>query len=344
MYYITVFPGLAAVAVAELQAKYHAKTGKASRVRGSEILPVAEARLEDLLESRIAEDVFIRLGTFRMSGRRSDLTTLAKLPFWRAEAAGRTMPHRSRFRVVVQADDAVWRDYRRIDLQTAAEAALMKAWPGWRLASDAAPLEIWLHQVQRELWIGLRASRPEHRSRGGRTVERAAALRPTIAAAMVWLSRPMAHDVFLDPMCGSGTILLERAVAGRYAMLIGGDSDPSAVQATLQNFGPRHQPRKIERMDARALPLDPASVDVVATNLPWGHQIGEVGSLPQLYQAFLKETERVLKPGGRLVMLTSEVDIMRKTIQASPVLNLARTVRGVEVLGRSADIFVLERS
>ena len=162
-------------------------------------------------------------------------------------------------------------------------------------------------------------------------MERAAALRPTIAAAMVMATRPADEDVFLDPMCGSGTILLERALAGRHGLLLGGDIDPAAVKAAQANFGPRHKPVRIAKMDARALPLEDASVDVVAANLPWGRQIARS----------LKEMVRVLRPGGRVVLLTSEWRLLKTIIKEQSALKLTRTIPNIEVLGRRADMIVL---
>jgi 23S rRNA G2445 N2-methylase RlmL len=255
----------------------------------------------------------------------------------------RQVPARAAFRVVAQADDASWRKYRRVDMQTAAEAGILRMRPSWRLETVEAPLEVWLHQVGRQLVVSLRLTGALHRARGGRAVERAAALRPTIAAAMVLASHPSDDDVFLDPMCGSGTILLERALAGRHGLLLGGDIDMAAVKAAQANFGPRHKPVRLERLDVRKLPLENASVDALVTNLPWGRQIGRPEDLPGLYERVLSEGVRVVRPAGRMVLLTSEWELLKRLIKAQRGLKLERTVSGIEVLGRRADMFVLIR-
>lgn len=48
--------------------------------------------------------------------------------------------------------------------------------------------------------------------RGYRALSNVAPLRETLAAAMVYLSRPRIDIPFLDPMCGSGTIAIEAAM------------------------------------------------------------------------------------------------------------------------------------
>lgn len=350
---ITVFPGLSELAKEELADSLNLTSVASVRVRGSELLWVQTSAPAGLLELRLAEDVFVEVDTLKLTGQKSDLRALhvalgresglASALRVYSHISGRAVPARAQFRVVVQADDAKWRQYRRIDMQSAAEAGLVRARPAWRLSPNEAPIEVWLHQEGRMLHVSLRLTSGWHRSRGGRAVEREAALRPTIAAAMVRLSQPQDDDVFLDPMCGSGTILLERALYGRHGLLLGGDIDPAAVKAAKANFGPRHKPVRIERLDARTLPLEDTSVDVFVTNLPWGRQIGRLADLPALYEGAVSEAVRVLRPGGRLVLLTGEGAALRKVLLSRSELRLERTVFGIEVLGRRADLFLLVR-
>ncbi len=350
---ITTFPGLAGLAGDELKSKLGLNTVATSRVRGSELLWVQSTDPAGLLELRLPEDVFVEIDSLKLTGENGDLKAITKALLRPEALAGamRVYEHLTRrqtavravFRVVAQADDVAWRKYRRVDMQAAAEAGVLRARPAWRLDAAEAPIEIWLHQVGRQLVLSLRLTSGLHRARGGRAVEREAALRPTIAAAMVYASRPDDDDVFLDPMCGSGTILLERAMAGRHGLLLGGDIEPSAVKAAVANFGPRHKPVRIERMDAGKLPLEDASVDALVTNLPWGRQIGRPEDLPTLYGRVLAEAVRVVRPAGRVVLLTSEWELLKRTIKAQRELNLERTVSNIEVLGRRADLFVLRR-
>jgi 23S rRNA G2445 N2-methylase RlmL len=350
---LTVFPGLSTLAAEELQGRLKLAPVAKERVRGSELLWVQTTDPSGLLELRLPEDVFVEIENVKLAGDLADLRlitkTLARAGVLAAAVrvyehlARRTMSQRVVFRVVAQADDADWRKYRRVDMQTAAEAGIGRACPGWRLDSQEAPVEIWLHQVDRMLGVSLRLTSGVYRARGGRAVEREAALRPTIAAAMVQVAGPGEDDVFLDPMCGSGTLLLERAVAGRYGLLLGGDIEAAAVKATLANFGPRHQPRRIERMDARRLPLEDSSVDKFVTNLPWGRQIGRAEELPALYAGVLAEAVRVVRIGGAIVLLTSDWSLLKRILKDARGLKLVRTISNIEVLGRRADMFVLTR-
>ena len=64
----------------------------------------------------------------------------------------------------------------------------------------------------------------------------------------------------------------------------------------------------IRQWDARKLPLDDASIDKVACNLPFGKQLRASENPAKLYPPVLAELERVVRPGGRIVLLSSEYD------------------------------------
>lgn len=139
------------------------------------------------------------------------------------------------------------------------------------------------------------------RQHEGRQIERAGALRPTVAALMVNLAGEPG-DVPLDPCCGSGTILAEASVAG-WNRVQGGDIDLEAVQATRRNV----PEAEVAEWDVRRLPLPDASVGSVVSNLPFGHQFQVEGSMVDWLAAVLAEMARVTRPDGRVVLLAPEL-------------------------------------
>ena len=167
-----------------------------------------------------------------------------------------------------------------------------------------------------------------------------ASLKPTVAYSMVRLSRPHPTDVFLDAMCGAGTILLERALTDRYDYLIGGDISTDALDATVVNFGRKHQPRQFFHWDACSLPLQSNTVDKIVCNFPFGETIGNRSELTHLYRRCLKEYARVLKPRGRMVLLTSQRTLLDDALQQLRFLD-ARQRLTVDVRGKRAWIYVI---
>lgn len=150
--------------------------------------------------------------------------------------------------------------------------------------------------------FALRLTDASFRYRGHGRVFTLAALRPTVAHALVWLSHPRESDVFLDPCCGSGTVLSERLVYP-YGLIDGGDLSAQAVEASMHNAG-SHARVTIRQWDARRLPIDSGSVDIIVTNLPFGRKIAADENISALYADVFKEMKRVLNEDGRALCLT----------------------------------------
>lgn len=351
--YTTSFRGLGQITERELRDHFSGSLTQISscRVRDYDLTCFTFAGVPDaLFELGTIEDLFYQVSALPLSGETTDLEALQThfqeapidpgLNLHRRHTA-RHDRKRTTFRVVVQARDTAWRHYRRLDMQKAMVQAIRRRFPHWRAVQEDVDLEFWLQQADRALLLGLRLSDRQLRHRTYKVANIPGSLRPTIAHALVFLSGVQDGQVFLDPMCGAGTLLLERARAGRHRLLLGGDLNSEAVAHTAQNFGPRHRPRGILRWDATRLPLPDACVDRVAANLPWGAQHGSPQTNPALYTGALAEIDRVLKPGGRAVFLTSEFSLLREAIKKQPGLYLAEQLRKVGVLGREADIFVV---
>jgi tRNA (guanine6-N2)-methyltransferase len=210
----------------------------------------------------------------------------------------------------------------------------------WRLADEHDDaIEFWATLIGRELFLALRLSNRELRHRSYQLSHRPAALRPAIAAAMAWLSKPRPQDIMFDPLCGTGTILIERAHLARHKLLLGADNDPQAIEATRINFGPRHKPWQLMRADAGALPLRDRSVDKIVTNLPWGKKFSDHALNQQLYPRLLAEFKRVTKRDGLIVILSSETKLMAQLISKMQ-FERARSLP-VQILGARATVHVL---
>ncbi|MGH8776651.1 MAG: TfoX/Sxy family protein [Jiangellaceae bacterium] len=110
------------------------------------------------------------------------------------------------------------------------------------------------------------------RQHGRREAERAGALRPTVAAAMIGLAGELSGTL-LDPCCGSGTILAEATAAGWSAA--GRDIDPEAVETSRLNAAIA----AVDVGDARQLDLRDGSVSVCVSNLPFGRQYDVQGDM-----------------------------------------------------------------
>jgi len=310
--------------------------------------------IADLLQLRTAEDVFIEaLSLEKLSRDWRDLRQVAdriadSAAFGRAMGAlTRYQAKRSKspsYRVVARKYGR--HQYRRKDLQDAVLKGVKRRYPLWRPVADDAQMEIWVNVLGSRLLCGLRLSDRTMRHRHRKAVELEASLRPSVAAAMIFLTEPQPEDIFLDPMCGSGTLLLERRLGGPYRQMLAADIDAKRAEATLTNLlAQRKEPPKaftVMQADARRLPFAEGVMDKVATNLPFGKQLGSPQVIANLYPAFFAQLERVLRPGGRAVVLSSEYEEIKEAVRRQQGLVIL-TGYSVAMLGQWGRIYIMER-
>ena len=346
LYSIIINPGLEKIARQELNERF-GDTGhlKILERNPQRLLFQYTGNPRDLLSLRTAEHLFLVLKQMRkMTRSRSSLAALTgplarfnfKEAFECCRQVGITARRRMPFRVTSRLSGK--RNFRRIDLQQVVERVFLGR--GWYLAKSNSALDIWAEVHGDDGYISIKLSKNDMAQRPYKQAHIPASLKPTIAYSMVRLSRPHPNDVFLDAMCGAGTILLERAFINRYRYLIGGDISTEALDATLTNFGRKHQPRQFFHWDARTLPLQPNTVDKIVSNLPFGETIGNVPQLTNLYRQCLKAYERVLKPRGRMVLLTSQRQLFDRELKQRRSFQSTQQL-AVDVRGMKAWIYVV---
>jgi len=139
-------------------------------------------------------------------------------------------------------------------------------------------------------------------------------LRASIAHALLRCAVCTPGDILLDPLCGSGAILVEATwaqAAGRLPRTHGlcGDVDPSVAPMVRNNLAPLRAGAGVDFLpvDCCRLPFRTGAIDVIVTDLPFGKRIGSLGSVKALYPLILNEMARVTPPGsGRAVLLTRQ--------------------------------------
>ena len=335
-YYALTVPGIEDLASVELRAAGATPRNMlAGFDRRDSLVPFDARDAAPALRCGLLEDVFaVLLDTSTPRGRLAPhaiARAIERAAFERAMLAHHTLRPRERgrsFKVVARV--AGHHPFRRQDLESAVSSAVSALLPRWRPARGAAAVEVWAHVIGDRTIVGLRLSGDELAQRRYKRAHLPASLKPTVARALVTLAGVRPGDVFVDPMAGAGTVLRERAEAGAAGAIFGGDSDRRAVEAARHNVGRGVQ---LFRWNATRLPLRPGSVDVIATNPPYGRRHRTEGKVGRLYAGLAAEAARVLRPGGRFVALTGEPAALTSALPRSlPVLAKRRLLlRGLEV-------------
>lgn len=352
-------PGFETVAWGEIASRYgspHKAIASSARDLGRRSVPdragmcIFSAPSPDPLRSmRTAEDIFAVAGyrhgiapdsasldRIRVAAREAPFVDDALAAHTRilpGSRAGRRLRYRVIARMVAE------HEFRRSDLKRAVERGIGERGDhAWRLEEGTADVEFWATLFADELLIAVRLSDERMRHREYKVAHMPGSLRPSVAAALAWLSAPQAEDIVLDPLCGTGTILIERAHLGRYKLLIGSDHDRDALAAARENVGPRYQPLELHSWDAAAIPLPAGGANKIITNLPWGMRHGSHEENRRLYPRILAEFKRVVARGGLVVMLTGETSLMGDLIMRG-VIRPQKILR-VSILGAPAAIYV----
>jgi tRNA (guanine6-N2)-methyltransferase len=346
--YAIVQPGLEPVAAEEIERDLGGEVKKTGRGVVVFRTPHVDARL---LELRTVEDVFLfAWGTDRLTYRAEDLDKIRRWTDREADWGRLLQLHHTirpkpkgkpTFRFVTQMEGH--HGYLRRDAGKAFAQGLAGKFPdSWKPAEENAAVEFWLTIDNATAVSGVRLSDRTMRHRTYKLEHRPASLRPTVAAAMVRLAEIKPRHVVLDPMCGAGTILAEYlAAVGKIRAekppALGGDVDAGAVRAAALNLSKMGSARLV-RWDATRLPLPDLSVDRVVSNPPFGKKLGSPESVGPLYRAAVREYDRVLRPGGRSVLLAADAAAVRTAARSVGWHNV-RELK-VRVLGQSAVVSV----
>lgn len=196
-------------------------------------------------------------------------------------------------------------------------------------------------------------------ARDWRLCNREGGLNAAIAAAMIELVGARAGDRFLNLMCGSGTLLVERALAVRWGRpdgsrprdrtigaerLVGVDEDPEALACAERNLTAAgvHERVELLRADATDLPFRANEFNVIMADAPWGDAVGAHAQNARLYPELLGSAARVAVRGARFALLTHEVKLTQGLLETNRQWRVVRELR-VQHGGHTPLLALLER-
>ena len=164
-----------------------------------------------------------------------------------------------------------------------------------------------------------------------------ACLRPSTARLFLAMCQLREGDIVTDFMAGVGTIPFVAAAMPPpfpQVLALGGDESEEAGGHMRQNLkylreqmggrikrtgeaGQRAAVVGLVRWDARCLPLRHGVVDVALVDLPFGKRHKHKGGrMVHLYERAFREMARVIRPGGRLLLLASRASFVEEALQS----------------------------
>ncbi|ESO12385.1 hypothetical protein HELRODRAFT_62761 [Helobdella robusta] len=181
-------------------------------------------------------------------------------------------------------------------------------------------------------------------------------LKPTIAYGMLWHCKIQPGDVVCDPLCGSGSILIEALASMNSSVVIGGEIDYRLILKTLDNYKSFLEDAEIARekkwahfdifnWDACHIPLKNSSVDVIVSDLPFGKRVGSHTSNMKLYPGVFNELSRIAQvSSGRACLLTKDKRSLIKSMNMFKAYWKRGPTMSINIGGLSACVYVLYRT
>ena len=309
----------------------------------AEVLPglkaFAEAELRAVLKDRVR---FVRNrrkdeSGFQFSGNRADLLALKKtvavysVQYFAVPRPKALLGHQH-FQTLMKQIKAVLALHPARTFQTFRFSAAGKTSPVFTRLKDDLQTQTGLAYLEDEADMLIRI-RPARYSRNGwevlvrlsprplsarawRVADFPGALNATVAAAMIEMTRPRRSDRFLNLMCGSGTLLIERLVRAPAQLIVGGDVSSPVLDKAAQNIRMAGQTGKITliRLDVANPPFFSPSFNVICADLPWGQLVGSQADNASLYPQVLQAAAALAGPQARLVLLTHQIKLMEEIL------------------------------
>lgn len=304
------------------------------------------------LHSRIATRIMSRLGQGSYTSEEDIYKATFKLnwPSWfkvnqtiRVKVTGVKCPLKSLDFVTLRIKDAVCDRFRE-------EGALR---PSVSVRDPDVRIHAYLTHDQYQLYLDTSGA-PLYQ-RGFRDVSVIAPLRENLAAGIIMLSGWIPGTPFLDPMCGSGTFLIEAAMMAvnqppgmkrtfgfqkltnydeslwkkiesetmnkmkpiEFLDIYGSDMDLRAVRVARHNLKVAGLEEVAKVMQSDFIKLEPpASEGTLVTNPPYGQRIGEDEDLKEVYPAWAKHMKESFG-GWNTYFLTADLE-MPKDMRLKP--------------------------
>ncbi len=299
-------------------------------------LKVKTADYPALFDARCFTEALLPIGTSSLS---ADAISKKAVPFMESVTAAShsgVPPYRFRVEIAAETRDPAARKELARAVASACESE--------KLINSPSDYELELRveggEKNSRLFVKLFTYRDERFSYRKESVP--ASMNPAVAAAVL----RFAGDRFkvgarvIDPCCGSGTLLIERAKLSPCQSLTGVDIAHKAIDIARKNteaagVNAKYTVNDILRFECHR------PYDELICNLPFGNRVGTHSSCEKLYRGLVDKLPELVKKGGVAVLYTMEFTLLKNVIRESPHVTLLKQQR-TEAGGLTPMIFILE--
>jgi tRNA G10 N-methylase Trm11 len=186
--------------------------------------------------------------------------------------------------------------------------------------SEESDLEIYINKLELVWEISVRLSPRPLSARDYKEKNIKGGLNPTVAFAMNSFCDLKNIKSYLNIFSGSGTLLIEAAIVNPNIKLIGLDIDKKTNSLAIQNIRKAGFIKNIQIKTGdilENLDLSKDKFDAITANLPFGMQVSKGKDLSKLYEAFANYSENTLNPNGKIIIYTTEFEILKKILVKS---------------------------
>jgi len=172
----------------------------------------------------------------------------------------------------------------------------------------------------KDIWeIGIQTTPRPLSVRDYKVANMSGAMDPTVAYAVnSFCNLDTAHS-YLNVFSGSATLLIEAAQSYlNLEKLIGFDNNKKHLSLSIKNIKGAGLIKRVQVKEADIFDNpDLGKFDVIVSDLPFGMSISKDEDLEKLYSAFIQYCENSLNTEGRLVIYTSEYEIIESILPKS---------------------------
>ena len=185
--------------------------------------------------------------------------------------------------------------------------------------SEEADLKIHIIKPE-DVWeVGIQLTLRPLSVRDYKVANMSGAMDPTVAyAANSFCNLDVARS-YLNVFSGSATLLIEAAQCyPNLDKLIGFDNNKKHLSLSIKNIKEAGLIKRVQVKEADIFDSpDLGKFDVIVSDLPFGMSISKDEDLEKLYSAFIQYCESSLNTQGRLVIYTSEYEIIESILPKS---------------------------